>query len=73
MTALPGSYLPLFQGVLRVCEHDPSIRASGLFRSLAKGTADGGSDLDTLMAVRDEYFDDFSARWRRCWDASLRP
>ena len=72
LTALPDSYLPLFEGVLRVCEHDPRIRALWLSGSLAKGTADGGSDLDTLIAVRDEDFDDFSAHWRH-WLGRITP
>lgn len=64
LTALPSSYRHLFDRVLTVCENDPRIRALWLSGSLAKGTADAGSDLDTLIAVRDEDFDDFVARWR---------
>lgn len=64
LTVLPDSYRPLFESVLNVCEHDPRIRALWLSGSLAKGTADAGSDLDTLIAVRDEDFDDFVAHWR---------
>jgi hypothetical protein len=72
LTALPGSYQPLFDSVLAVCENDPRIRALWLSGSLAKGTADGGSDLDILIAVRDEAFDDFVAHWRD-WLGSITP
>ena len=72
LTALPGSYRPLFESLLTVCEHDPRIRALWLSGSLATGTADGGSDLDTLIAVRDEDFDGFAAHWRD-WLGSIAP
>lgn len=58
--------------MLTICEHDPRIRALWLSGSLAKGTADGGSDLDTLVAIRDEDFDGFVAHWRD-WLGSITP
>lgn len=45
LAALPDSYRPLFESLLAVCENDPRIRALWLSGSLAKGTADGGSDV----------------------------
>jgi len=41
------------------------IRALWLSGSLAKHTADGGSDLDILLAIRDGDFDEFAAHWPR--------
>jgi Nucleotidyltransferase domain len=72
LNALPSSYRPLFERVLTVCEKDPRIRALWLSGSLATGAADGGSDLDTVIAVRDDDFDDFVAHWRD-WLRSITP
>jgi hypothetical protein len=72
LAALPDSYRPLFESLLAVCENDPRIRALWLSGSLAKGTADGGSDLDTVVAVPDENFDDFVAHWRD-WLGAITP
>jgi hypothetical protein len=72
LAVLPPSYRPIFERLLAVCEGDERVRALWLSGSLAKGTADGASDLDTLIAVRDEDFDDFAARWRE-WLATITP
>lgn len=69
---LPASYLPIFDRLIEVTEPDQRIRALWLSGSLAKGTADGGSDLDIVLAVRDEDFDDFAADWRD-WLATITP
>jgi hypothetical protein len=72
LAALVPSYRPIFDRVLQACEHDDRIRAMWLSGSLAKGTADGGSDLDILLAVRDSDFDEFAAHWRD-WLAAITP
>jgi len=61
LAALPDSYRPLFESLLTVCENDPQVRALWLSGSLARGTADAGSDLDTIIAVCDQDFEDFAA------------
>ena len=66
------SYRPIFDRLLAVCERDQRIRAFWLSGSLAKGTADGGSDLDCLLAIRDSDFDEFAAGWRK-WLATITP
>lgn len=72
LAVLPPSYRPIFDRLLAVCESDERIRALWLSGSLAKGTADGGSDLDTMLAIRDDDFDEFAARWRE-WLATITP
>lgn len=72
LAALVPSYRPIFDRLLAVCEGDERIRALWLSGSLAKGTADGGSDLDVVLAIRDEDFDEFAAHWRE-WLAGITP
>jgi hypothetical protein len=72
LAVLVPSYRPIFDRLLAVCEGDERIRALWLSGSLAKGTADGGSDLDTLLAIRDGDFDEFAACWRE-WLATITP
>lgn len=72
LAALVPSYRPIFDRLLAVCEGDERIRALWLSGSLAKGTADGGSDLDILLAVRDGDFEEFAAGWRE-WLTTITP
>jgi hypothetical protein len=72
LAALLPSYRPIFDRLLAVCESDERIRAFWLSGSLAKGTADSGSDLDCLLAIRDADFDEFAAGWRE-WLATITP
>jgi hypothetical protein len=72
LDVLPSSYRPVFDRLLSVCEGDDRIRAMWLSGSLAKGTADGGSDLDVLLAIRDDDYDGFVADWRE-WLATITP
>ena len=72
LAALLPSYRPIFDRLLAVCEGDERIRAFWLSGSLAKGTADCGSDLDCLLAIRDADFDEFAAGWRE-WLATITP
>lgn len=72
LAALPDSYRPLFESLLTVSENDPRVRALWLSGSLARGTADAGSDLDTIIAVCDQDFEDFAAHWRE-WLGTITP
>lgn len=72
LARLVPSYRPIFDRLLAVCEADERIRALWLAGSLAKGTADRGSDLDSLLAVRDGDFEAFTSSWRE-WLASITP
>jgi hypothetical protein len=72
LAALVPSYRPLFNRLLSVCENDDRIRALWLSGSLAKGTADAGSDLDVVVAIRDSDFDEFAEQWRE-WLATITP
>jgi hypothetical protein len=72
LAVLVPSYRAIFDRLLAVCEGDERIRALWLSGSLAKGTADGGSDLDCLLAIRDRDLDGFAASWRE-WLATITP
>ncbi|WP_161606393.1 aminoglycoside 6-adenylyltransferase [Microlunatus speluncae] len=69
---LPAPYHRHFERILSVAEPDPRIRGLWLSGSLARGAADAGSDLDLLLAVRDDDFDEFTAGWRD-WLARITP
>ena len=72
LAALVPSYRPIFDRLLAVCEGDERIRAFWLSGSLAKGTADAGSDLDCMLAIRDGDLAEFAAGWRE-WLATITP
>jgi hypothetical protein len=72
LAALIPSYRPIFDRLLAISEGDDRIRALWLSGSLAKGTADGGSDLDVLLAIRDGDVEGFAAHWRE-WLAKITP
>lgn len=61
---LPARYHRLLDRVQKVAQDDQRIRGLWLSGSVARGTADAGSDLDLLLAVDDDAFDDFVATWR---------
>lgn len=61
---LPAGYRKLFDRVLRAAEADDRIRAMWLSGSLGRGVADAGSDLDVVLAVRADAFDEFAVTWR---------
>ncbi|QDP97358.1 nucleotidyltransferase domain-containing protein [Microlunatus elymi] len=70
LAPLPQTYHRLFERVLQLAEPDQRIRGLWLSGSLARGEADAGSDLDLLLAIADDDFDDFVANWRD-WVAQL--
>jgi len=72
LTPLPSEYRDLFSNVRAACVADARIRAAWLGGSVARGEADAGSDLDVLLAIDDDLFDDFAAGWRD-WLAAVSP
>jgi Streptomycin adenylyltransferase len=69
---LPAGYHALFDRLLEVAEADSRVRGLWLSGSLARGDADAGSDLDVLLAVRDEDFAAFATGWQE-WLATVTP
>lgn len=69
---LPAGYHELYERVLHAAEGDERIRAMWLSGSLGRGVADAGSDLDVVLAVAPDAFDDFAAAWRD-WLAAVTP
>jgi len=61
---LPAGYQALFSRLLTVVREDERFRAFWLSGSLARGVADAGSDLDVILAVRDEDFEAYAESWR---------
>lgn len=64
LAPLPEPYHRLYDRVLAVCEPDDRIRGLWLSGSLARGSADAGSDLDLLVALDDDVYEDFVGDWR---------
>jgi hypothetical protein len=69
---LPPEYHQLYQRVVEICEPDTRIRGLWLSGSLARGTADAASDLDLLLAVEDQSYEEFVAGSRE-WLAGITP
>lgn len=69
LAPLPEPYHQLYDRVLQVCERDDRIRGMWLSGSLARGVADAGSDLDLLVALADDAYDDFAREWRSWLDS----
>jgi hypothetical protein len=72
LAALPAGYVRLYDRLVSVVAADDRIRAMWLGGSVARGVADLGSDLDVLLAVRDDALTAFADGWRD-WLASLTP
>lgn len=69
---LPAGYRELFDRVVSKVESDDRIRALWLSGSVAKGSADAGSDLDLMIAIRDEDLRSYADNWRD-WLAGITP
>jgi hypothetical protein len=67
----PG-YRDLIEALVAVADPDDRIRAVWLGGSIARGVSDAGSDLDVILAVRDEARADFETGWRD-WLDSVAP
>ncbi|MEJ7691325.1 MAG: nucleotidyltransferase domain-containing protein [Nocardioidaceae bacterium] len=72
LAPLPSGYGDLLRSVYAACVDDPRIRAAWLGGSVARGEADAGSDLDVLLAIDDDSFDEFAGSWRD-WLAAVSP
>lgn len=72
LATLDPAYRPLFERVLAVTTPDERIRALWLSGSLARGVSDSGSDLDLIVAIRDEDLAGFAGKWRD-WLAAITP
>lgn len=68
LAPLPEPYHQLYQRVLAICEPDERFRGLWLSGSLARGTADAGSDLDLVVALADDVYDGFVGTWRSWLD-----
>lgn len=64
LSALPPAYAALLQRATEAVREDDRVRALWLSGSVARGHADAVSDLDLLLAVRDEDIAAFAADWR---------
>lgn len=64
MRRLGSGYQELFDRLHAAVEPDQRVRGFWLSGSLAKGSADVGSDLDVLLALRDEDAAAFRSGWR---------
>jgi len=64
LAPLPAGYAELFARVLRAAESDDRVRAVWLGGSVGRGVADAGSDLDVVLAIAPEAFDEFAGAWR---------
>jgi predicted nucleotidyltransferase len=63
LAPLPAGYRALFRRAVEIYERDARVRALWLSGSVARGTADVASDLDLLVAIRDEDLPAFAADW----------
>jgi hypothetical protein len=69
---LPAAYHALFEGAREVLHGDPRVQALWLSGSLARGDADAHSDLDLLVATRDDAHASFTDEWAT-WLAAITP
>lgn len=69
---LPVGYHDLFERLVAVCRPDQRIRALWVSGSVGRGVADAGSDLDVVVTVSDESYDEFWAAWRE-WLSTVTP
>jgi predicted nucleotidyltransferase len=60
MAAMPPGYADLLASAVAIAEADERIEAMWVGGSVARGVADAGSDLDLMVAVADEAFEDFA-------------
>ncbi len=72
LSVLPAAYGPLLDRAVAVLAADDRVRALWVSGSLARVDADASSDLDLLVAVADDAFDEFAGSWRE-WLAAITP
>jgi len=66
-------YAEVYSRLVSAARADDRVRALWLSGSLARGDADWASDLDAIVAVADERFDEFAEAWRAWLDAFAAP
>ncbi len=71
LAPLPAAYRVQLTGLLGRAAGDARIRAVWLSGSLARGTADAGSDLDLIITVTDDALPAIRSRWREWWDGLI--
>lgn len=69
---LPPAYHRLFDRAVGIARSDQRIRALWLSGSVARGTADPASDLDLLLAVADDAYEEFVAE-AQSWLQTITP
>ncbi len=69
---LPQGYQDLFGRAAEHFRNDRRVRGMWLGGSLARGTADAASDLDLIVAVADNAFDEFTSTWSE-WLSAITP
>ena len=72
LSVLPDGYQTLFDRAADVLSADERVRALWVHGSLGRNEADASSDLDLILAVADEYFDDLWGTWSE-WLADITP
>lgn len=72
LAVLPSGYGRLFDDAVAVLSADDRVRALWVHGSVGRGDADASSDLDLVLAVSDEHFDEFWGGWRT-WLSAISP
>jgi hypothetical protein len=63
LAVLPDAYQALFDDAVAVLAADERVRALWVHGSVGRDEADASSDLDLILAVADDAFDDLWATW----------
>jgi hypothetical protein len=72
LAPMPDGYRDLLDRAVSVLSHDERVRALWVHGSVGRGDADASSDLDLLLAVADDSFDELWATWPQ-WLAAITP
>jgi hypothetical protein len=72
LAVLPVGYQQLFDDAVEVLVADERVRALWVHGSVGRGEADRGSDLDLILAVEDDAFDELWGSWPE-WLARITP
>lgn len=72
LEVLPEGYQRLFDAAVAVFRADDRVRGLWVHGSVGRGDADASSDLDLVLAVRDDDFDELWADWRS-WLSLITP
>lgn len=72
LSVLPPGYQDLFDSAVGVLVDDERVRALWVHGSVGRDAADASSDLDLILAVADDAFDDLWSQWPD-WLARITP